>query len=134
MYSTFLSSRMVNGSAAGLGPDWSALEPRLDIAQVFMERPWGPHRSAVQALVNAMRSAPVAGKFALQCLVPYQSWVIVRLPLRRGLPIERVDEQVFTVLAEAERAVFVQRWQALFGRPIRWNSELQLVEPQPVER
>ncbi len=94
-----------------------------------MERPWGPHDSTVQALVNAMRSAPVAGKFALQCLVPYESWVLVRLPRRRGLPIERIDERVFTALADAERAVFAQRWETLFGVPIVWNSTLQRVEP-----
>jgi len=120
---------MVNGRAAGLGTGWSALEPNLDIAQAFMERPWGPHDSTVQALVNIMRAAPVAGKFALQCLVPYETWVLVRLPLRRGLPIERVDERVFTALADAERAVFAQRWEILFGVPIRWNSTLQRVEP-----
>jgi hypothetical protein len=119
---------MVNGRAVGLGAGWSALEPRLEFAQAFMEQPWGPHSSAVQAIVNAMRSAPVAGKFALKCLVPYESWVLVRLPLRRGLPIERVDERVFTVLAEAERAVFLQRWETLFGERIRWNPTLQRVE------
>jgi len=120
---------MVNGRTAGLGTGWNALKPRLDIAQAFMERPWGPHDSDVQALVNAMRCAPVAGKFALQCLVPYESWVLVRLPLRRGLPMERVDERVFTALVDAERAVFAQRWESLFGVRIEWNSPLQRAEP-----
>lgn len=122
MYSTFLSSQMTNGRAVGLGEGWRRLENRRELAQAFMERPWGPHHSDVQAIVNAMRSVPVAGKFALQCLVPYQSWVVVRLPRRRGLPLERVDERVFTSLADAERAVFAQRWQVLFGEPLPWEA------------
>jgi len=113
---------MTNGRTAGLGEGWRRLQNRRELAQAFMERPWGPHHSDVQALVNAMRSVPVAGKFALQCLVPYQSWVIVRLPMRRGLPLERVDQQVYSSLADAERAVFAQRWEALFGERLDWQA------------
>jgi hypothetical protein len=115
VYSTFLSARMTNGRAVGLGDGWQRLENRRELAEAFMARPWGPHGSAVQAIVNAMRSAPVAVKFAVRCLVPYETWVLVRLPRRRGLPLERVDERIFTSLVEAERAVFAQRWEALFG-------------------
>ena len=91
-----------------------------------MARPWGPHGSGVQAIVNAMRCAPVAAKFAVRCLVPYETWVLVRLPRRRGLPLERVDERIFTSLVDAERAVFAQRWEALFGERLDSHST-----PQP---
>jgi hypothetical protein len=121
MYSTFLSSRMTNGRAVGLGEGWRRLENRRELAEAFMKRPWGPHSAAVQALVSAMRVAPVAGKFALRCIIPHKSWVIVRLPLRRGLPLERVDERVFTSLVDAERAVFARRWGSLFGEPLEWQ-------------
>ncbi len=128
MYSTFLSARMRSGLSAGLGAGWRALEPRPELARAFMERPWGPHASAVQALVNVMRAAPVSGKFALRCLVPYETWVLVRLPRRRGLPLERVDDRVFTSLIDAERAAFAQRWEALFGAPLEGDDA-----PQPAE-
>jgi hypothetical protein len=113
---------MTNGRAVGLGEGWRRLENRRELAAAFMARPWGPHSAAVQAIVGAMRFGPVAGKFALQCIVPYESWVLVRLPLRRGLPLERVDERVFTSLADAERAVFAQRWESLFGESLDWQA------------
>ncbi len=112
---------MLSGRAAGLGPGWRAVAPSAEVARAFMERPWGPHGSAVQAVVNVMRSAPVSGKFALQCLVPYESWVLVRLPRRRGLPLERVDDRVFTSLVDAERAAFALRWEDLFGERLEWD-------------
>jgi hypothetical protein len=116
---------MTNGRTVGLGEGWHRLENRRELAQAFMAQPWGPHTSAVQAIVNVMRAAPVANKFALQCLVPYQSWVLVRLPRRRGRPLERVDERIFTSLVEAECAVFAQRWESLFGESLAWHR------PQP---
>ena len=120
MYSTFLSSKMTSGRAVGLGQGWHRLENRRELAAAFMERPWGPHHSDVQAIVNAMRAGPVTGKFALRCVVPYKSWVVVRLPLQRGLPMERVDDRIFTSLADAERMVFAMRWEALFGERLEW--------------
>jgi hypothetical protein len=111
---------MTNGRTVGLGEGWRRLQSRRELAQAFMERPWGPHHSDLQALVNAMRCGPVAGKFALKCVVAHRSWVLVRLPRRRGLPLERVDERIFTSLADAERAVFAHRWEAMFGEDLPW--------------
>ena len=65
-----------------------------------------------------MRSGRVQGKYALQVVVPYREWQLVRLPMERGMPMEPVEGARFTSLAEAEWAVFRLRARELFGQDL----------------
>jgi hypothetical protein len=44
--------------------------------------------------------------------------VLARLPVKRGMPVERLEGKVYSSLADAERAAFTIRWEEIFGRPL----------------
>ena len=97
---------------------WPADPQRTDLAAEFRAHVRGPHSEDLRRLLYRMRTLPLAGKLVLLVVEPYRQWAIGRLGPRRGDPVERVDNRVFTSLDEAEWAVFRMRWQALTGQDL----------------
>jgi hypothetical protein len=81
----------------------------------FRTHPVGPHSPNLQRVLNAMRSAPLRGKYVLVCTKPHKEWVLGRLPGERGKPVELLPDQVFHSLADAEWTVFRLRWKEHTG-------------------
>jgi len=93
-------------------------ESDLVYATEFRERPFGYHSPGLQRVLNAMRGGPKAGKYVLVVREPFKRWVLGRLPAARGMPVEILEGQEFTDLAEAEWAVFNLRWKAHTGQDL----------------
>lgn len=91
---------------------------RTDLAAAFKARPFGPHSPEVAALATALRMAPVAGKYVLLAARDGRSWELAQLSGRLYEAPRRLGER-YTDLAEAEWAVFVRRWEARTGLPLR---------------
>ena len=115
MHSTFLVTETPapQSDVAGLpGSD------RTDLARQFFRSPWGPHGVELQALLNRMRGGPVAGKLVVLAEQPQPGWRLARLPTRRGGALDILSGPSFTSLADAERAAFRLRWEAMTGSPL----------------
>lgn len=95
---------------------WPVDPGRLDLVEEFQRWPRGPHSDELQKLLHRMRWSGVGQRHVLIVLEPGRRWMLAQLPGRRGAPIRTFPNQVFTDLAEAERAVFLMRWDALTGR------------------
>lgn len=89
---------------------------RLDLVEEFLRTPRGPHSLELQLVLNRMRWSGAGRRHVVLTLEPGRRWMLARLPERRGQPLERLPNRVFGSIAEAERAVFVLRWEALTGR------------------
>lgn len=76
------------------------------------------HSPGLQRVLNVMRGATGPGKYVLVERVPFRRWALGRLTGKRGDPVEVVDGQEFTNLAEAEWAVFRLRWREHTGRDL----------------
>lgn len=97
-------------------PSHYPIDPtRIDLAQEFKARPFGPHRAELARIVTRMRWCEVEGRHVLIPRVPHREWVLGRLPNRRGVDVELLEDQVFTSRADAEWAVFKLRWQSITG-------------------
>jgi N,N-dimethylformamidase len=90
---------------------------RLDLAREFRQKPFGLHSAELQAVLDRMRSMPVAGKHCLIVVRPNSQWLLARM---EGAPPQPVPMPgvVFTDLAEAEWTVFKLRWHALTGHDL----------------
>ena len=94
---------------------------RHDLALEFRRKPFGEHSADLQAVLNAMRSIPVAGKHLLVMTKPHREWTLARMegdPPRPSL----MSEHVFDSLEEAEWFVFRLRWEAMTGQPLQINE------------
>jgi hypothetical protein len=83
----------------------------------FRAQPVGPHSPGLQRILNAMRSAPQAGKFVLVATKPHREWTLGILSGQRGAAV-KLTSHVFTDLNEAELYVFRQRWKAMTGEDL----------------
>ena len=90
-------------------------EADLPHAAEFKAAPIGYHSPGLQRVLNLLRGGPKEGKYVLVVREPFKRWVLGRLPAERGQPVEILEEQEFTDLAEAEWAVFKLRWKAHGG-------------------
>ena len=90
-------------------------ESDLLYAAEFKAQPMGYHSPGLQRVLNLLRGGPKAGKYVLVVREPLKRWVLGRLPAERGLPVEILEDQEFTDLAEAEWAIFKLRWKAHGG-------------------
>ena len=97
-------------------PMMAGADPRL--AEEFRRDPFGRHRPELQRILHVMRGSRANGRHVLLCTRPHREWVLGRLTGSADAPIELVDEQVFTSLADAEWHVFKLRWRALTGRAL----------------
>jgi hypothetical protein len=87
----------------------------LPYAAEFKAQPIGYHSPGLQRVLNLLRGGPKVGKYVLVVREPFKRWVLGRLPAERGMPVEILEDQEFTDLAEAEWAVFQLRWKAHGG-------------------
>ena len=78
----------------------------------------GPHSAALQRIVTRMRDGEIPGRYALVVSVPYREWVLAKISGQRGVDVTLVEDQVFTSLEDAERAVFRMRWEEITGEPL----------------
>jgi hypothetical protein len=85
------------------------------LADEFLARPFGPASPELQRLLMIFRGEAMAGKYVLICTKPFAEWTLARLGRKRGDPVELIEDQVFTSLEDAERAVFRLRWKAHTG-------------------
>lgn len=88
-------------------------------ARAFLDDPFAPAGPGLQRVLNRMRTDTRGGKYVLIVDQPWRRWTLARLPMRRGAPVERLDAR-FDDRAEAERAVFRLRWQALTDSALPW--------------
>ena len=100
-------------------PSHYPIDPsRTDLAREFMANPMGPHNAALQRIVTRMRDGEIPGRYALVVSVPYKEWVLAKISGQRGVDVTLVEDQVFTSLEDAERAVFRMRWEEITGEPL----------------
>lgn len=96
----------------------------LQFAREFLANPIGYHSPGLQRVLNLMRGSGFADgtgerfKYVLVVEERHRRWRLGRLPLRRGLSVELVDDVAYTDLIEAERDVFRRRWQDLTGEDL----------------
>jgi len=90
---------------------------RRDLVETFLANPRGPHSPELQRLVSELRFDKfMKDKYVVVCTKPHQEWTLAQLPGERGKSIRLHEDQVFTNLEDAERAVFKLRWEASTGR------------------
>ena len=87
-------------------------------AREFLAKPFGYHSPGLQRVLNLLRGQGPKGKYVIVCAEPYRRWTLARLPTARGEPLEHIPGVVYSDLAEAERDVFVRRWQEHGGPPL----------------
>lgn len=83
-----------------------------------MDNPMGPHSAALQRIVTRMRDTEPGGRYVLVTRVPYQEWGLAQLSGQRGVDLTLIEDQVFTSVEDAERAVFRMRWEMITGSPL----------------
>ena len=88
----------------------------LRLAREFMATPIGHHSPDLQRLLRTFRGEPVKGKYALLITKPSREWMLIELSGDKGVPFKLHRDQVFTSLADAERAVFRLRWKRHTGQ------------------
>ncbi|NQU64034.1 MAG: hypothetical protein HQ517_07090 [SAR324 cluster bacterium] len=71
--------------------------------------PVGQHSDALQRVVNYFRNGPVADKYAVLEVKPYQEYKIVALTGERRKPPRTVDDKIYRTLNETYHAVFLRR-------------------------
>jgi branched-chain amino acid transport system permease protein len=93
-----------------------ALRPLVTDALIaeHRARPNGPHTDALSRVLNYLRRAPVAGKYALYAEKPFAAYRIVVLTGRRGDPPRFADGIVHPSESEAAHAVFLRRIAELY--------------------
>jgi hypothetical protein len=89
----------------------------LPFAVEFMTAPVGLHSPGLQRVLNVLRGEPLAGKYVLVEVTPYQRWQLARLTGERGKPVPVLDT-FFTDLETAEREVFALRWKEHVGQDL----------------
>ena len=90
---------------------------RRVLVETFLANPRGPHSPELQRLVSELRfNKFMKDKYVVVCTKPHQEWTLAQLPGERGKSIRLHEDQVFTNLEDAERAVFKLRWEASTGR------------------
>ena len=100
-------------------PSHYPIDPsRTDLAREFMANPMGPHSAALQRIVTRMRDTEAAGRYVLVTHVPYKEWVLAQLSGQRGVDVTLNEDQIFTSIEDAERAVFKLRWELITGAPL----------------
>lgn len=86
-----------------------------DLIAEHRRRPFGPHGRELAAVLTYFRSAAVAGKLALLAEGAMGPYRIVRLSGLRGVVPDRVSDEIFDMLEDAEHAVFLRRVDALMA-------------------
>lgn len=90
----------------------------LPYAAEFRANPLGVPGPGLQRVLNYLRGGPKFGKYVLVVKVPFQRWVLGRLPEKRGQPVEIIADREFTDPGEAEWEVFKLRWKANTGQDL----------------
>ncbi len=90
----------------------------LTFATEFKANPLGSPSPGLQRIMNLLRGGPKPGKYVLVVREPFQRWVLGRMPVERGQPIEILDDHEFTDLAKAEWSVFKIRWKNQTGNDL----------------
>ncbi len=90
----------------------------VHLAREFRANPWGRHSAELQRVLNAMRSEPLAGRWAVVNTRPHREWVLAQLSGVPGAPPRFYPDIVFGDLKAAEWHIFKQRWQQLTGQAL----------------
>jgi hypothetical protein len=90
----------------------------LPLAKAYRESPSGPHSPDTLRLLNRLRWEPMDDKHVLVCLERHQRWVIGKLGVGRGAPVQLIEDRVFSSREEAEWTVFKWRWKNLTGEEL----------------
>jgi len=87
----------------------------LRLATEFRDHPFGCHSLELQALLDLMRSQPIAGKHFLFMSKTQEQWILGRFSIE--IPVRPVLDwtTVFTDIRDAEWHVFEVRWNDLYG-------------------
>jgi hypothetical protein len=91
---------------------------RLDLVEEFRRAPKGPHGDELQKVLHRMRWSGEARRYCALVVEPGRKWMLGRLAARRGQPIEKFADRIFTSLADVEWEVFCRRWEGITGRTL----------------
>ena len=91
---------------------------RLDLVEEFRRFPKGPHSDELQKVLHRMRWTGEAKRYCALVVEPGRKWMLGRLPLSRGLPVEKFPDKTFSTLSDIEWEVFCRRWEAITDRPL----------------
>lgn len=90
----------------------------LALAKAYRAKPAGPHSPDLLRLLNRLRWEPMEDKHVLVCLQRHRRWVIGKLGVGRGAPVQLLEGHVFSTRQEAEWTVFKWRWKKLTGEEL----------------
>lgn len=80
----------------------------------FMQNPLGPHSPQLQRILNLFRGCGEL-RYGLLVTKPHNEWVLVSIH-EPGTELEIHHDHVFSNLADAEREIFLRRWEYHLGK------------------
>ncbi|WP_148287964.1 hypothetical protein [Rhodopseudomonas sp. B29] len=75
--------------------------------------PIGQHSEPLERLLAYFRRRPLAGRYAIMVVKPFEAYRLVQLSGERGVPPAPSDETIYRSQAEAEHAIFLRNVQTL---------------------
>ena len=100
---------------------------RLDLARQFRASPFGPHGSELQKLLKILRWDPIEDRIIAVQQQRGGAWQLARTTGPKGHPIEIFDGPGYVTQAEAQWAIFRQRWERHTGQALCLEDD----EPLP---
>jgi branched-chain amino acid transport system permease protein len=80
-----------------------------ELIEEHRKSPTGLHSEALERVLLYFRKAELAGKYAVYCTKPFESYRIVALSGMPGVPPRVVDDRTYDSIDEAYHAVFLRR-------------------------
>ncbi|WP_342709834.1 hypothetical protein AAFG13_36265 [Bradyrhizobium sp. B124] len=75
--------------------------------------PLGQHTEPLDRLLVYFNRRPLAQRYAIVTVRPFEAYRVVILSGQRGVPPKEVDEKIYTSHTEAQHAVFMRNVQDL---------------------
>lgn len=75
--------------------------------------PLGQHTEPLDRLLIYFNRRPLAQRYAIGTIRPFEAFRVVALSGKRGVPPREVDEKIYTSHTEAQHAVFLRNVQDL---------------------
>jgi branched-chain amino acid transport system permease protein len=80
-----------------------------ELIEEHRTNPTGLHSENLERVLLYFRKAELAGKYAVYCTVPFESYRIVALSGLPGVPPRVVDDRTYSTVNDAYHAVFLRR-------------------------
>lgn len=96
---------------------------RIDLAQEYRDNPFGPHGPELQKLLKILRWDPIYDRTIAVQPDRGGPWRLARTTGPKGHPIDIHDGPGYATPAEAQWAIFRQRWEEHTGVPLRLDGD-----------